>query len=140
MNVQMQQQRAYRKPISLHGWICFGGEMREITVKNISISGMLIQMSNKGLYFDGRRILDDVSLSESIDFFLPQLQLSGVAKIARMFITPNLQAFMGLEFQDLVLSLDKPHFNRKHCRVGITIPGRLFLNGDHYDFIEPRID
>ncbi|POZ49848.1 PilZ domain-containing protein [Methylovulum psychrotolerans] len=136
MGTQLQQ-RAYRKATHLDGWVYLGGKMRKITIKNLSISGALAVLIPENLHVgnDHQQTLKNLSLSKTLDFFLPPLRLSGIAKVVRITITENLQVSFAMAFQELNHSEDKPCFNRKNYRAKITIPGKLFLNGYYFDFM-----
>jgi hypothetical protein len=131
------KQRAYRKTTNIEGWVYFGGKMREITVKNLSISGALAILTPEVLRFndDHQQTLKSLSLSKQLDFFLSPLQLSGVAKIVRVAVTKQGQVAFAMAFQDLNHSSDEPCFNRKNYRAEIAIPGQLFLDGYCLDFM-----
>lgn len=135
MNTNLKQ-RAYRKAINSPGRMYLGDETRAITIKNISTSGVLIGLSGDGLNAHSKHTLEDISLHKPIHFCIPPLQLSGSAKIARMFTGLNLQLFLGMEFQDLVFcgantacSNDSPYTS------SLAIPGRLILDGEYFDFL-----
>jgi hypothetical protein len=78
------QQRAYRKPMSSYGWIYLGGEMQSIVLKNISVTGALVQFPNQDNIVDKERVLRNLSSSKLVDFYFPFLKLSGEAKIVRV--------------------------------------------------------
>lgn len=130
------KQRAYRKTINSHGRVFFGDEKREIAVKNISTSGMLIQLKEGGLNVDNKHLLEDISPRQFINFCIPPLQLSGGAKIVRAFIAQDLQVFLGLEFQSLLsCGASMSCANNHSYRSSLAIPGRLLLHCDYFDFL-----
>ncbi len=124
-------ERPYRKTITSHGWIFLGGEAREITIKNLSITGALAHLDD----VKSERTLQDLLVSKAIDFYLPQLQLSGIAKIVRIDTAQAEHVVMALEFQDIAHTTDEPIFKRKSYRKELAIPGHLLLNAYQHDFM-----
>lgn len=128
------QPRAYRKAITSHGWLYLGGEAREITVKNISLSGFLVGLNNN-IGADNQRTLKNLSAAKSIDFYFPQLQLSGVANIVRVDTELEDQILLAMEFNELVYTDDQPIYNRKSYRKEVALPGRILLAGEYHEFV-----
>ncbi|MDD5272031.1 MAG: PilZ domain-containing protein [Methylovulum sp.] len=123
--------RPYRKAITSHGWIFLGGEAREITIKNISITGALAQLDGS----KGERTLQNLLVSKAIDFYLPQLQLSGEAKVVRVDTAEDDHIILGLEFQNIAHTANEPVFKRKSYRKDMVIPGHILLNAYRHDFM-----
>lgn len=134
------QQRHYRKNINLSGFMYFCGGVHNFLVKNISISGMLVQLEGTEAVFYSNRVLEDMCLAnKSVDFFIPDSNISGVAEVSRVFSERNVLFFVGMEFKDIVYSFGKPCFNRKDYRAPVAIPGRLTLKGKQFDVITRNV-
>lgn len=130
------KQRAYRKAVNSHGRMYFGDDARDITVKNISTSGFLVGLNPDSLRSGNRHTLEGISRHKPIHFCIPPLRLSGSATIARTFTDPNLSIFMGMEFQDLVFCGANASCTNGHDYTSnLAIPGRLFLDGQYFDFL-----
>jgi hypothetical protein len=127
--------RPYRKRINSHGWMYVGGESKEITVKNISITGALVQLNTQNEVPDKKHTLQNLAVSKSIDFYLPHLQLSGEAKVVRVDTTDDKQLLLAMEFQNIAYTTDKPVFNRKSYRKEVSMPGQLLVEEQPLDFV-----
>lgn len=127
------QQRAYRKPMTSYGWMYLGGVMQGIVLKNISITGALVQLQSKDEQFDKERVLKTLTVSKIIDFYFPLLQLSGEAKIVRGFSPEQDLMDIALEFQNIAYSVNEPIYKRKSYRREIAIQGRLVVKDKPYD-------
>ncbi|MDD2723734.1 MAG: PilZ domain-containing protein [Methylovulum sp.] len=127
--------RAYRKKINTQGWMFLGGEVQKITAKNISVTGVLVQLENKNMAYAGKRILQNLAAAKSIDFLFPKLRLSGEAKVVRVESASNDQIMLAMQFNHLANNIDRPVFKRKSYRKEIAVPGRILLNGDYHKFV-----
>jgi len=128
-------QRAYRKKINSQGWMFLGGEVQKITAKNISVTGVLVQLENNNVAYAGKRILQNLAAAKSIDFLFPKLRLSGEAKVVRVESASNDQIILAMQFNNLASNINHPVFKRKSFRKEIAIPGRILLNGDYHKFV-----
>ncbi|MDD5271400.1 MAG: hypothetical protein PHU14_01650 [Methylovulum sp.] len=130
------KQRAYRKAITSPGHLYFGEEKREVIVKNISTSGVLVGLKGGYLSADGKHILEELPPHKAINFCIPPLHLFGGAKIARMSTDRHLQIFLGLEFQNLVSCGASAACDNDHAYMSnLVIPGRLVLHSEYFDFL-----
>lgn len=128
-------QRPYRKNVNSKGWLYVGGEAREITIKNISINGVLAQLHNKTEDEDSKYLHQNLAVSKSIDFYMPQLRLSGEAKVVWMESGENDGYLLGMAFNNVAYDVDSPVFVRKSHRKEVAIPGRILLNGEYHAFV-----
>lgn len=133
-----QHRHPYQKPINSRGWVYLDGEMREITVKSISIVGALAQLHLDDSNFSSKRTLHHLSSIKSIDFFLPHLQLSGAAKITNVD-TSQEDILLELEFENLAYTVDEPVFKRKSYRKEVAIPGKITIKDQAYPFVTVNI-
>jgi hypothetical protein len=133
-----QHQHPYQKPINSRGWVYLDGEMREITVKSISIVGALAQLHLDDSNFSSKRTLQHLSSIKSIDFFLPHLQLSGAAKIMNVDSSQE-EILLTLEFENLAYTVDEPVFKRKSYRKEIAIPGKITVKDKAHPFVTVNI-
>lgn len=137
MNIQIQ--RAYRKNINAHGWMYLDGKVQEIDAKNISITGVLVQLGNQNNEVNTKRIFKNLSIAKSIDFYFPILRLSGEAKIVRVETAPDGQIILALNFLKAAYMADEPVFKRQSFRREIAMSGRILLNGKFYNFVSENI-
>jgi hypothetical protein len=134
MNTQIQ--RAYRKNINAHGWMYLDGKVQEMNAKNISITGVLVQLGNQN---NDKRIFKNLSITKSIDFYFPILRLSGEAKIVRVETGQDGQVMLALKFAKAAYMADEPVFKRQSFRKDVALPGRVLLNGKLFEFVSENI-
>ncbi|MDD5273055.1 MAG: PilZ domain-containing protein [Methylovulum sp.] len=137
MSIELQH-RDYRKAIRLDGWAYLGGKLCKITVKNISISGAFAVLDPESLG-GHQRALKKLSSVKTMDFFLPSLGVSGIAKVIRVAQAEQGGLSFAMAFQDLAHPVDRPFFNRKNYRADIAVPGKLLLNGHYVDFMTVNV-
>lgn len=131
-----QIQRAYRKNINAHGWMYLDGKVQEINAKNISITGVLVQLGNQ---HNDKRVCKNLSAAKSIDFYFPILRLSGEAKVVRVETTEEGQVLLALKFVKAAYMADEPVFKRQSFRRDIAMPGRILVDGKAFEFVSENI-
>jgi hypothetical protein len=130
-------QRPYRKSVRLSGWVYLAGDGRKMTVKNISITGALAELSNTQVYpyHDIKHVFEALLTPKSADFYLPPLRLSGMAKITRVDAQSDDRILLALAFEKTATGLKQPVFNRKCYRKVFSTLGCLLLDGGYHDFV-----
>lgn len=122
--------RSYRKNLVTNGFIYINGEERGVSISNISMTGMLVQLSNT---IDTEIAFNDSLLSTTIDFFLPKLNLTGTAELVR--VTPgDVQATLAFKFIEITYNINKLLYKRKFYRKNMSVPGRILLDNVYHDF------
>ncbi|MFW5444196.1 MAG: PilZ domain-containing protein [Methylococcaceae bacterium] len=134
----LEEQRSYRKKIASHGLIYLGGEERDISVRNLSITGLLAELADNSASFDIRDVFQLIKLSTSIDIYLPEMRLAGEAEVVRADIVDGL-IHLALEFRNLSYDVDTLLYKRKAYRKNMTAPGQIVFNNKKYDFFTKNI-
>lgn len=129
-----ESSRSYRKNLITSGLCYINGEEMEVSVINMSMTGMLVQLGQEGLYEnDAEKVFTIPSASKVIDFYLPQLRLAGTAEVVRAS-KDDLRVLLALKFKDMTYNIDNMLYKRKVYRKNMSIAGKIFLNNEHYDF------
>ncbi|MGZ8190174.1 MAG: PilZ domain-containing protein [Methylococcaceae bacterium] len=128
MHINMD--RSYRKNLTLHGVIYMGGEERKITVKNLSISGLLAELNSNGQIKD---IFKTLLVSTIIDLYLPELRLASEVEVIRVDTQEEL-ILLALEFKHITYNVDNLLCKRKAYRRMMPGPGLILFNGEYHLF------
>lgn len=124
--------RFYRKSLMSRGLIYMGGEEQEITVKNLSLTGLLAELKSK--HDRGIKDLYDAILASTIiDLYLPDMRLAGEAEVVRVDMEVD-QILLALEFKNVSYDVDNRLYKRKAYRKNITALGHILLNGEYREF------
>lgn len=135
MDISLQP-RAYRKPIKAQGRMYLANDRQDIVIKNISTSGMLVRLNEDHLSDHHKPTLETLFQHKTIHFCIPPFQLSGNAKIIRVFTNKHLQVYLGMTFQHLAsCGANASCTNDSPYTSGLAIPGRLLLRNDYFDFM-----
>ena len=127
------QKRSYRKNLTSHGLIYMGGEELEISVRNLSITGLLAELSDNVDVQDIRDVFKSVKLSPTIDIYLPEMHLAGEAEIVRADLIDG-QIYLAIEFRNISYDVENVLYKRKVYRKNMTAPGQIIFHGNKYDF------
>jgi hypothetical protein len=131
MNVVLE--RPYRKSLTSHGLIYLGGEELKITIKDISLTGVLAHLQCDETSRDAKDVFNMLSASTIIDLFLPEIRLAGEAEVVRVDVFEN-NILLALEFKNVVYDADDLLYKRKAYRKSMAAPGKILLNGEYHDF------
>lgn len=116
-----------------HGLIYMGGEEREITIKNLSLTGVLAELKSDQASSDVKEIFNMLSASATIDLYLPEMRLAGEAEVVRVDMFDD-HILLALEFKSVVYDVDSQLYKRKVYRKNMTTPGKILLEGKYRDF------
>lgn len=133
------QARSYRKVLTSNGLIYIGGNEYEVVMRNLSITGVLVELNMQMSNVEMKKFLNVLSVSTAIDFYLPELRLAGEASIARVETENADQILLALEFIHVAYDVDKALYTRKAYRKNATVPGRILLNAQYHDFISVNV-
>jgi c-di-GMP-binding flagellar brake protein YcgR len=114
------------------GLIYMGGEEQEITVKNLSLTGVLAELKsqhNRSI----KEIYDAILASTIIDLYLPDARLSGESEVVRVDMEGD-RILLTLEFKNVSYDVDNRRHKRAAYRKNITASGRILLNGEYREF------
>lgn len=125
--------RPYRKNLMSHGLIYMGGEEREITIKDISLTGVLAELKADQISSDTRNIFNMLTASTTIDLYLPEIGLAGEAEVVRVDMFSD-HMLLALEFRNIAYDVNNQLYKRKAYRKKMVAPGKILLNGEYREF------
>ncbi|MGZ5027364.1 MAG: PilZ domain-containing protein [Methylobacter sp.] len=129
MNLDLN--RPYRKKLMSKGLIYMGGEEQEITIKDLSLSGVLAELKPSGK--DAKAFFNILKESTLIDLYLPEMRLAGEVEVVRVDMHEDHLA-LALEFRNVSYDVDNQLYKRKVYRKNMVAPGKILLNGEYRDF------
>jgi len=129
MNLDLN--RPYRKKLMSKGLIYMGGEEQEITIKDLSLSGVLAELKSSGK--DAKAIFNILKESTLIDLYLPEMRLAGEVEVVRVDMHEDHLA-LALEFRNVSYDVDNQLYKRKVYRKNMVAPGKILLHGEYRDF------
>jgi len=113
------------------GLIYMGGDEQEITIKDLSLSGVLAELKSSGK--DAKAIFNLLKESTLIDLYLPEMRLAGEVEVVRVDMHEDHLA-LALEFRNVSYDVDNQLYKRKVYRKNMVAPGKILLNGEYRDF------
>jgi hypothetical protein len=125
--------RPCRKNLTSHGMIYMGEEEQGITVIDISITGVLVELNSNKKDIDAKDIFNILLTSTIIDLYLPEMRLAGEAEVVRVDVN-NGRILLALEFKNVAYDIDKNLNKRKAYRKNMPGPGQILLNGEFHEF------
>lgn len=127
--------RPYRKNLTTRGLIYVDGKEQEITLKNLSLTGVLATLKNPA---DINRAVATLSEIPTLDLYLPELRIAGEADIVRVEAENN-HISIALQFKTISYQVDEHMYKRKAYRKAMSVPGRLLLDAQYRDFISINV-
>jgi hypothetical protein len=131
MNLEVN--RPYRKNLMSHGLIYMGEEEHGVTIKNLSINGVLAELNSNREDIDIKYIFNSLLVSTIIDMYLPEMRLAGEAEVVRADIEDG-RILLALEFKNIAYDIDQNLNKRKAYRKSMPGPGKVILNGKYRIF------
>ena len=125
--------RPCRKNLISDGLIFMGGEEHGITIKNLSINGLLAKLNTDREDIDIKYIFNTLLVSTKIDLYLPEMRLAGEVEVVRADIE-NGHILLALEFKNIAYDIDKDLNKRKAYRKNMPDFGKILLNGEYRNF------
>ncbi len=125
--------RPYRKNLTTHGLIYLAGEEQSITIKNISITGVLAQLNSKVGKSDIKDIFNTLLASTVIDLYLPDMRLAGEVEVIRVDLQDD-HILMALEFKNVTYDVNDLLYKRKAYRKNLPGTGHILFNGEYLEF------
>jgi hypothetical protein len=121
-----------------HGLIFIGGKELAITVKDLSLTGILAHLECDKEHRDAKHIFNMLSGSASIDFFLPEMHIAGEAEVVRVDIF-NENILLAFEFKNISYDVNSLLYKRQAYRKNMAAPGKILLDGEYRDFITVNV-
>lgn len=127
------ENRQYRKKLTSRGLIYLAGEEFDITLSNISITGMLAELETHETIHDMSELFNTVKLSPVVDIYLQELRLVGEAEIVRADLIDG-RIYIAMDFRKIEHDVDNLFYERQSYRKNFSAPGLIVLNGQNYHF------
>lgn len=129
----LDEERPYRKNLTSNGLIYLAGEELEISVRNLSLTGLLAELEDNASINDINDVFQTIKSSPLIDIYLPEMRLAGEAEIVRADLIDG-QIYLALEFRSVSYDVDNVLYKRRVYRKNLTAPGQIIFNKKKYDF------
>ncbi len=130
--------RPRRTNLVSEGFIYMGEEEHKITVKNLSINGVLAQLNTDREDIDIKYVFDQLLVSTVIDLYLPEMRLVGDVEVVRGDMEEG-HILLALEFKNIAFEIDKDLNKRKAYRKNIPDSGKILLNGHYCNFASVNV-
>ena len=130
--------RPYRKNLQLSGLVFVNGKEWDGMVKNLSITGMLLQLK-RCVHDDIEEIMASIAIIPIIDIYIPEFRLAGEAEVVRSNLLESGNLELALQFKSIHHQVDQWQYKRQAFRKDVTETGRIVL-GDHcYEFTSVNV-
>ncbi|EIC29188.1 MULTISPECIES: PilZ domain-containing protein [Methylomicrobium] len=132
--MRLESRRAFRKDLHLEGMIFLNEQEQSITIRNLSITGLLVELDQlKGGEIDIKDIFNSLQSSTLVDIFIPSMRLAGEMEVIRADIKKD-KILIALEFKSVSYDVEDFIYRRKMYRKKMPGSGRILLNGAYYLF------
>lgn len=128
-----EAKRSYRKSLTSHGLIYLAGEELKISVRNLSITGLLAELDANSVIKNIDEVFQAIESSHIVDLYLPEMSVAGEADVVRAEKIDG-KIYLALEFKDLSYNANSLLYKRKAYRKGIQASGRILLHEETYNF------
>ena len=128
-----ESRRSYRKKLITNGLVYINNEEEEVFVINISMTGVLVQLSREIYSSDSASTFNDSLVSTIVDFYFPQLRLAGTAEVSRVNKNER-NVTLALKFDDITYNIDSLLYKRRVYRKKIAVQGQLLVNDEYCNF------
>lgn len=125
--------RPYRKKLIMHGLIYLAGVEQAITIKNISISGILVQFNSKAGGNDIKQFFKTLSHSSIIDLFISEMRMVGEAQVTRVDLQSD-HILIALKFRHITYDVNDALYKRKAYRKNLPGSGQILIYGKYLKF------
>jgi hypothetical protein len=110
-----------------------GEEEHNVSVKNISINGLLVQLNSIRDDVDIKYIFNHLRVSTMIDIYLPEMRLAGEVQIVRADMEGD-HILLALEFRNMAFEIDERLNRRKAYRKNMSNVGKILLKEHYIEF------
>lgn len=110
-----------------------GEEELEITIKDLSLTGILAELKSEQVSNDVKDIFNMLAVSTMVDMYLPDMRLAGEADVVRVDIFDG-HILIALNFRNVSYDVNNQLYKRKAYRKNMTAPGKILLDGDYHEF------
>ena len=128
-----QNRQNFRKNLASKGFLFLGGVELEIVIRNLSITGLLVELETSENYADIKAVFEAINKTVTVDIYIPEMHLAGEAEIVRADKVDDI-IYMGVEFKNISYDVDNLLYKRKSYRKIMTAPGHINFGGQIYQF------
>lgn len=132
------EKRSYRKPLTSQGVIYLLNQELEISVRNLSITGLLAELEEDSFINGIEDVFHGLELSPTIDLYLPEMRLAGEVDVVRVDKIAG-RIYLALEFRNLSYNVDNLLYKRKAYRKLLNASGHIVINEDPYLFLTQNV-
>lgn len=129
----MSERQSYRTNLRSGGLVFLGEEELEMKIKNLSLTGLLVEICPGEKIKTIQDVFNAISSSAIVDLYLPELQLAGEAEITRAEKHDGVIQ-LGLEFKNISYEVSDLLYKRKAYRKIMTAKGHIVLRGGLHTF------
>ena len=132
--MRLNSTRPFRKNLNLQGLIYLNEEERNIIVKTLSLTGLLVELDQRnGGYKDISEIFNSLLSSTLVDIFVPSLRMAGETEVIRADLDNN-KIRIALEFKSISYDVEDFIYRRKEYRKTTSGSGHIRIDDAYYPF------
>ncbi len=128
-----ESKRYYRKNLTSFGFIYIAGEEVDISVRNLSVTGLLAEVEHSHSLYSIKDVFEAIKASTKIDIWLPEMRLVGESEVVRADLIDG-KIYLALEFLHISHDVDNVLYKRKNYRKEMIAPGLIVFNGQKHSF------
>ncbi|KAF3979697.1 MAG: PilZ domain-containing protein [Methylococcales symbiont of Iophon sp. n. MRB-2018] len=132
------EKRPFRKNLISYGLLYIGGEELGVSVRNLSITGVLVELENNSSINNINDVFVSIKESSLVDIYLPEMRLAGGAEVVRADMVDG-HVYLAIEFRTVSYDVDNVLYKRKAYRKEMTAPGQIIFNGNKYKFFSKNV-
>ncbi len=133
-----EKKRAYRTNLTSFGLIYLGGEELEVSVRNLSITGVLAELEKNPHIKNIQDVFVSINSTSIIDIYLPEMRLAGEAEVIRADLIDK-QIYLALEFKNVSYDVNNLLYKRKAYRKDLIAPGQIVFAENKYQFTTKNV-
>lgn len=128
-----EKKRYYRKNLTSQGLIYIADQELEISIRNLSITGLLAELSDNPCVKSMQELFDALKESPKVDLYLPEMRMIGDAEVVRADLVEN-HIYLALEFSNIAYDVDNVLYKRKAYRKELEDKGQIVFFGKRHPF------
>lgn len=133
-----EENRSYRKCLSSQGFIYLDNKELEISVRNLSITGLLAELDNNKFISEVDDVFHAIESTIMVDLYLPEMRLAGEADVVRAEKIAG-HIYLGLEFRNLTYDANNLLYKRKAYRKKLSAFGDIIFQGKTHTFATENV-
>lgn len=128
-----ENRRSYRTNLTSSGLIYLEDEELEVSVRNLSITGVLAELKNNTVIKDIKDVFKSIKATPIVDIYLSEMRLAGEAEVIRADLVDG-QIFLALEFKNVSFDVNNLLYKRKAYRKNLIAPGQILFDDKKHQF------